>query len=123
MQQPEIKGPIRKKYHQLPIYKEVNELCVDKIRDRKEKDIISKFNRLLKEEEFMSRNWDKYYSLTDREVEILRLILQGKNNPEIAEQLFISRFTVEQHRKNLNTKLEIKSIADLFKYGYAFGLV
>ena len=123
MKEPEIKGPIRKKFHQLPLLKEVNELYVDKIKESKEFEINKKLKRLLKEEEFMSRNWDKFYSLTDREVEILRLILQGKNNPEIAEQLFISRFTVEQHRKNLNTKLEIKSIADLFKYGYAFGVV
>ena len=82
-----------------------------------------KFVRILKQFEFVKRNKKKYQKLTCREKEIIQLLVNGNNNPEIAEQLFISRYTVEQHRKNINRKLKIKSFSDLIQYGYAFDLV
>ena len=42
--------------------------------------------------------------LTEREVEVLRLIAAGKTNPEIAEELFITRRTVTFHISNLYGK-------------------
>lgn len=58
----------------------------------------------------------EYIGLTQREKEIIRLIAQEKTNQEIAAELFVSVETVKSHRKNLMTKLNVKSIAGLVKY-------
>lgn len=55
--------------------------------------------------------------LTKREIEILKYIIQGYTNPEIAEILFLSTPTVQTHRKNMQAKLGLKNTASLVKYG------
>lgn len=55
-------------------------------------------------------------TLTDRELEILKLIVQELNNAEIADKLFISERTVETHRKNMIRKFNTKTIVGLIKY-------
>jgi len=54
--------------------------------------------------------------LTDRELEILKLIAQEFSNAEIAARLFISERTVETHRKNMLRKTSNKTIVGLLKY-------
>ncbi len=54
--------------------------------------------------------------LTQRETEILRLIAEGKSNKEIANLLFISIRTVQNHRASIMSKLGIKKTADLIRY-------
>ena len=54
--------------------------------------------------------------LTDREREILELIVEGYTSQEIAETLFISPRTVETHRSNLLQKLKIRNTAGLVRY-------
>lgn len=54
--------------------------------------------------------------LTKRETEVLKLIVEGHTSPEIAKLLFISPRTVETHRANLMSKLEIKNTAALVRY-------
>ncbi|MGH3117240.1 MAG: HD domain-containing phosphohydrolase [Gaiellales bacterium] len=49
--------------------------------------------------------------LTDREVEVLRLIARGRSNREVAERLFISPKTVGRHVENLYTKIGVSSRA------------
>lgn len=61
--------------------------------------------------------------LTDREVEVLRKVAQGKANKEIADKLFISINTVITHRKNITEKLGIKTIAGLTVYAIMNGIV
>lgn len=61
--------------------------------------------------------------LTDREKEILQLIAEEKSTEEIAEKLFISKRTVETHRKNILKKAEVKSVVGLLKFGYRVGLI
>ncbi|MEN8124854.1 MAG: helix-turn-helix transcriptional regulator [Bacteroidota bacterium] len=82
-----------------------------------------KLIRIQKQFEFVKKNIKKYQKLTRREKEIIQLLALGNNNPVIAEKLFISRCTVEQHRKNINRKLKIKSLAELIWYSYAYDLV
>jgi len=82
-----------------------------------------KLIRIQKEFEFVKNNIDKYHKLTRREKEIMQLLAKGCNNPIIATQLFISRKTVEHHRKHINCKLNIKSFSNLMKFIYAFDLV
>lgn len=54
--------------------------------------------------------------LTDRELEILKLISDEMSNAEIANTLFISERTVETHRKNMLRKTNNKTIVGLLKY-------
>jgi DNA-binding NarL/FixJ family response regulator len=60
--------------------------------------------------------------LTSREREVLKLIAEGKSNAEIAVSLFISEKTVNSHRVNIMTKLEVYSIAELTKFALREGL-
>ncbi|MEO1514173.1 MAG: response regulator transcription factor [Bacteroidota bacterium] len=61
--------------------------------------------------------------LTERELEIARLIAQGKKRKEIAEVLFISTNTVDTHLKNTFGKLEIKNAIELTKWMQKRGLL
>ena len=54
--------------------------------------------------------------LSEREVEVLILICQGFNNQEIADQLFISKRTVDKHRANILEKSQCKNTAQLVMY-------
>jgi DNA-binding NarL/FixJ family response regulator len=54
--------------------------------------------------------------LTDREFEVLGLIGKGKGTREIASQLHLSARTVEVHRLNIKTKLELKTSAELIRF-------
>ena len=54
--------------------------------------------------------------LTDREVDILRLIALGHTNTEIAEQLFLSVRTVESHRARVQQKTGLTTRAELVRY-------
>jgi DNA-binding CsgD family transcriptional regulator len=53
------------------------------------------------------------YALTPREAEVARLVAAGCSNPEIAQLLFISRHTVEDHLKKLYAKLAVNSRSEL----------
>lgn len=61
--------------------------------------------------------------LTSREKEVLLLIAEGYTNPQIAEKLFVSPYTVDTHRKNLLTKFEVNNTAGLIKLAAKYGLV
>ncbi len=54
--------------------------------------------------------------LTDRELEVFRMIGAGRNVKEIADKLFISPKTVEAHREHIKEKLGVKSSADLLRF-------
>jgi DNA-binding NarL/FixJ family response regulator len=60
--------------------------------------------------------------LSDREREVLQLLAEGKTAKEIADQLHVSIKTVETHRTNIMTKLNIHRIAELTKYAVREGL-
>ncbi|MGH1383512.1 response regulator [Kordia sp.] len=61
--------------------------------------------------------------LTPREIDILKLIAQNKKTKEIAELLFISVNTVQSHKKNLYSKLNIHSVSELVTYAFQHGFV
>jgi DNA-binding NarL/FixJ family response regulator len=61
--------------------------------------------------------------LTNREIEIVRLIEKEYNNKQIAEALFISERTVETHRKNIFRKTNTNSVIGLVKYAYEHKLI
>jgi two-component system response regulator NreC len=61
--------------------------------------------------------------LSEREVDVLRLIALGHTNAEIAEQLFLSVRTVETHRAHIQQKLRLSSRAELVRYALDRGLM
>jgi two-component system response regulator NreC len=61
--------------------------------------------------------------LSEREVEVLRLIALGHTNAEIAQQLFLSIRTVETHRAHIQQKLRLSSRAELVRYALDRGLL
>jgi DNA-binding NarL/FixJ family response regulator len=60
--------------------------------------------------------------LTERELEVLRLVAQGLNNREIGRQLFISENTVKNHVRNMLEKLQLHSRIDAVMYAIREGL-
>ena len=64
-----------------------------------------------------------YDGLTDREREILQLNAEGKTAENIAEDLHISPHTVQSHRDNIMTKLDLHNRAALIRYAIRRGLV
>ncbi len=61
--------------------------------------------------------------LTNRQLEILKLVADGLTNHEIADKLYISQRTVDSHRRNLLDKFEVKNTAELIKYAVQKGMV
>ncbi len=72
---------------------------------------------------FKMRHFKRFQQLGHREIQVLELLANGCNNPDIADQLGISRQTVETHRKRIKSKLELKTFRDLMRYAIAFDLV
>ena len=70
-----------------------------------------------------SSDLDAYTSLTNREREILDLILNGNTNAQIADQLVLSPRTVETHRANMMRKLDVHNQAELMQYALRRGLL
>jgi two-component system NarL family response regulator len=65
----------------------------------------------------------KKYQITQREVEIIRKIAQGYTTKEIGEQLYVSEFTVNAHRRNICRKLDIYTPVGLVNFAKEHGLV
>jgi DNA-binding NarL/FixJ family response regulator len=60
--------------------------------------------------------------LTEREVDVLRLIAAGRSNREIADELILSVRTVERHITNLYGKIDARGKADATAYALGHGL-
>lgn len=61
--------------------------------------------------------------LSDREMEVLKMIAEGKTSREIADLLFISVKTVGTHKQHISEKLNLNTTADMVKYALKKGLV
>ena len=66
---------------------------------------------------------DSYDLLTAREREVLQLLAERKSNKEIALALNLSIYTIETHRRNLQEKLNLHSLADLILYSVRKGVI
>jgi len=66
-------------------------------------------------QEYQKTSANQLPELSPREKEILGLIAEGYTNPQIAEKIFLSSFTVDSHRKNLLAKLNVKNTASLIR--------
>ena len=64
-----------------------------------------------------------YATLTPREQEVMRLLAEGLSSKTVAEKLFISPKTVENHRANIMNKLGLHSTIELVRYAAKLGLI
>ncbi|RMG61720.1 MAG: DNA-binding response regulator [Bacteroidetes bacterium] len=62
-------------------------------------------------------------TLSERELEVLRLLAEGLSSKEIGEQLFLSPQTIDSHRKTLLRKLDAKNVAGLVRIAFREGLI
>ncbi|MFC4870426.1 response regulator [Negadavirga shengliensis] len=98
------------------------------IREVMEDRHVVDFRHVLHQAEEDQDQYDQYdhfkttLKLSKRELEILKLIAQGKSNKELADILHLSVYTVETHRKHLHQKLEVSSVAELVKKALDMGL-
>lgn len=63
-----------------------------------------------------------YASLTDKEIEVLRLLSQGMSNTEIANQLYISESTVKTHVGSILRKLDLRDRVQIVVFAYQHGM-
>jgi DNA-binding NarL/FixJ family response regulator len=64
-----------------------------------------------------------YGGLTPREQEVMRLLAEGFSSKKVAEKLFISPKTVENHRTSIMNKLDLHSTVELVRYAAKLGLI
>lgn len=81
-----------------------------------EKYICAEIQRNITNQVLMDDDENKLSRLTEREIEIIKLIKNGSTNKEIAEKLFLSPRTVETHRARILKKLDLKNSLSLVKY-------
>lgn len=63
----------------------------------------------------MALEGESHKKLSDREMEVLELVSEGRTTKEIADQLFVSARTVDTHRVNMMKKLSVQNTAELIK--------
>ena len=84
--------------------------------------IANKINGVLEETDWMKKNFSKFCRLTPKEREIISLLVVGNNSAKISDILCVSQLTINTHRRNIKTKLEIKTFAELYKFAMTYGL-
>jgi DNA-binding NarL/FixJ family response regulator len=62
-------------------------------------------------------------SLTRREIDVLRMIASEYTNDEIAKKFYLSKRTIDSHRQNILSKLQVKNTAGLMKCAIKLGIV
>jgi len=65
----------------------------------------------------------KQYKLSEREIEIIKLLAEGLSSNQIGDRLFISQHTVKTHRKNILRKLELHNTSELVQYSLNNGII
>ena len=105
-------------------------------KNAEKEELLTAIETILKGEKYFSNSIKEAYmksvftkeketlqALTEREKEVLKLIALEHTTQEIADQLFLSKHTIESYRKNLISKLNVRNLAGLTKYAIKLGLV
>ena len=71
--------------------------------------------------EILIGNIDAEEELTEREIEVLKLVCRGKTSKDIGLELFVSEHTVSSHRRNIMHKLKLNSPIELINYAIENG--
>ncbi len=85
--------------------------------------IAHKLNKVLDESDWMKKNFNRFCTLTKREKEIIKLLVNGKSNRQVGDALLITLLTVKTHRRNIADKLDACNFAQLYKFALTFGLI
>ena len=85
-------------------------------------EIIGSIQKLLSSE-LLSDNQKQQETLSEREIDVLKLLVEGNANKEIADKLNISTHTVISHRKNISQKTGIKSVSGLTIYAVVKNII
>ncbi len=106
------------------------------LKDTSKKDILKAIRAVMSGEEIISetlanpkptKKSDKTVrqmkNITDREIQVLRLVVDGYSSSQIADKLFISRRTVDTHRNNIMKKLDLHNTASLVRFALQNNLV
>ena len=100
------------------------------LKNASEEDILEAIQTVLSGKQFISDESQEIIDqhntttvVTDREIEVLRLIADGLTNIEIAEKLFLSPLTIDRHRKNIIVKLNAKNTASLISIAFHRGYI
>ncbi len=93
-------------------------------------ELVTAVRQVLDGGSYFSKNYrqacqdmEQYQELSDREIEVLRLIAEGLMTRDIADRLFVSDNTIEFHRKRIMRKLAASNMAQLVKTGIARGYI
>lgn len=86
-------------------------------------DAVSKMIADNSSNEYPSNSINTNKNITNREMEILKLVVDGYSSPQIADKLFISPRTVDTHRTNMMQKLDIHNTASLVRFALENKLV
>lgn len=137
---PEIKILVISMHHDASIVEEVFEANAEGyiLKDATREEFVKAITRLLDDGTYYSntvleemlrkslknqKKTEKTVNLTPREQEILRLIMEEYSSEEIAEKLFISKRTVDTHRKNILQKTHASTLVGLIKYAYEHKII
>ena len=77
--------------------------------------ITSNFANQINKNIDLQRPRNAYGTLSSREIEVLKLIVEGKRNVEIAQELKLSQKTISTYKTRLMKKLNVKNSVDLFQ--------
>lgn len=66
---------------------------------------------------------DFVHVITKREEEVLKLVAYEFTTQEIAKQLYLSKHTIDTHKKNLKLKLDVRNTAGMVRKGFEIGLL
>lgn len=80
-------------------------------------------NHLVAQNKHYNLTVDYTSALSNREKEVMMLIVKELSSLQIAEKLFISKRTVDTHRKNIIAKLNLKNTAGIVKYAIEHGIL
>jgi DNA-binding NarL/FixJ family response regulator len=86
-------------------------------------DLIASIQRLLNTDHKSDNQKQKQETLSERETDVLKLLVAGNANKEIADKLHISTHTVISHRKNISQKTGIKSVSGLTIYAVVNNII
>jgi DNA-binding NarL/FixJ family response regulator len=71
---------------------------------------------------YSSDSFSRAEQLSEREMEVLKLIVDGLSSTAIADKLFLSKRTIDAHRNNILRKLEVKNTVELVKFALQSGI-
>ena len=79
--------------------------------------------KIKKDADFINKDdFAKKFTLTDREIEIIKAVKEGRSSQEIADMMFLSYLTIKTHRRNIHFKLGTSTTTELIKFAAENGI-